>query len=954
MSDASDTIRRRRERTLYASKVIQQTYLGKGYTNRVVLEGGDYPGPVTYPAYEKMRDGTVVTTPAEAAAYVSSVPNREPDSPTNIVATGASNQATVYFTPPVYPGVSPVLFYRLYISPGPAEPIQTSSTAPFLVSGLTSGQTYTFRIRAVNAVGPSVLSMPSNEVYIIGTPDAPSGVSGVRGNTQVTVSFSPSVSDGGAPVLSYTAISSPGDFTGSAASSPITVAGLTNGTPYTFRVFATNANGDSDPSSLSGAVTPATVPDPPTNVTAVRGNTQVSVEFQPPLVNGGDPITAYTVTASPGGATATGPSSPLVVTGLTNGTPYTFTVVATNGVGSSASSAVSNAATPATTPDAPTAVSAVAGNGQAVVSFSAPASNGGSTITSYTVTASPGGATATGGSSPITVIGLSNGTSYTFTVIATNGVGSSGSSMASNAVTPTAGNVPGAPTAVSAIPGNTQAIVSFTAPANPGSTPITSYTVTSSPGGFTASGASSPLAVSGLTNGTAYTFSVVATNSSGNSNPGVSNQIVSGTALAPVLTATSPTINDVTVTFTQTANGTPSISNYKYSLNGGPFTALSPADPFSPIKVSGLTATTNYNIQLKAVNVNGDSLASNTLNVTTYTTLNVQKFTTPGSATWVAPAGVTSVEYFVLGGGGGGGACYSDILVLGDLPFTATAPSPTAYWIRNNGVGNTFYGYFYRGNSFANISRPFQASVLSVLSNSPPTITPNGTIYVYNKWYADTIVYWSGGSVPNVSNYFQPYNINTARCNNISGGGGGGSGGQLRSPGTPYSVTPGNSYTIVVGAGGVGGVATATTEAEGGPGGSSTFDTITALGGSGGSPSRSYATTSNGFALGGRGGQNNGNFFGGSGGGFTLTSQQNNYGLFNSGGNGFSGYYINFDSNGAVFYSRGGNGGVPNTVASTSAPDNLGRGGDGTGATLNSFANGRDGGSGIVMLKWYT
>ena len=91
-------------------------------------------------------------------------------------------------------------------------------------------------------------------------------------------------------------------------------------------------------------------PDSPSIVSVTPGNTQVTVAFTAPSYDGGSPILSYQVTSSPGGFTTTGSSSPLLVTGLTNGTSYTFTVIAINALGNSTPS-TSSAVTPATSKD---------------------------------------------------------------------------------------------------------------------------------------------------------------------------------------------------------------------------------------------------------------------------------------------------------------------------------------------------------------------------------------------------------------------------------------------------------------------------------------------------------------------------------------------------------------------------------------------------------------------------
>ena len=174
-------------------------------------------------------------------------------------------------------------------------------------------------------------------------------------------------------------------------------------------------------------------PETPTNIIVSGGNAQASVAFI------GQAGCTFTVTSSCR-VKVKGTSSPILVTGLNNGTSYIFTVTASNIFGTSASSAPSNAVTPSvgtSIPAAPTNIIATRGNASASVAFTASAN-----ATSYTVTSSPSGITATGSASPITVSGLTNGTAYTFTVRATNGSGSSQASASSNVVTPVAPTPP--------------------------------------------------------------------------------------------------------------------------------------------------------------------------------------------------------------------------------------------------------------------------------------------------------------------------------------------------------------------------------------------------------------------------------------------------------------------------------------------------------------------------------
>jgi len=173
--------------------------------------------------------------------------------------------------------------------------------------------------------------------------------------------------------------------------------------------------------------------------------------------SGGSVILSNRATATPGGLFTDGAGSPIVVTGLTNGTAYTFKVTSTNAIGTSALSLASNSVTPSATlsvPGAPTIGTATAGAGSVSLTFTPPASDGGAAITNYVATSTPSNITGSSATSPITISGLTNGTSYTFKVKAQNSQGFSAESLASNAAVPA--TVPGQPSITSTTAGAAQ------------------------------------------------------------------------------------------------------------------------------------------------------------------------------------------------------------------------------------------------------------------------------------------------------------------------------------------------------------------------------------------------------------------------------------------------------------------------------------------------------------------
>ena len=568
-----------------------------------------------------------VGTSAPSAPLGPVVPSTIPGTPGAPSVAPGNGQIQASFGAPATDGGRAITSYTVGCtsSDGGVAGSNFGAGSPITVSSLTNGKTYTCTVSAANGNGPGAASAPSAAVVPAAVPAAPAQPSTASGNGQIVVTFSGAAGNG-STITAYTAAcsSSDGGAFGSAGNggtiTPLTVSGLTNGKTYTCTVTATNGVGTGPASPASAAVIPAAAPSAPALPAIASGNTQIVVTFAAPADNG-SAITSYNAacTSSDGGAAGSnaGAGSPITVGGLTNGKTYTCTVTATNGVGPGAPSAASAAAVPATGPDAPAQPTVASGNGQLVVTFAAPASNGGSAITAYTAacTSTDGGVAGSlgnlGAVAPITVPGLTNGKTYTCTVTATNSAATSLLSPASVAVIPA--GAPSAPLAPAVARGASGSITAaFAAPAANGSA-ITGYTVScaSSDGGTAGSntGATSPITVAALTNGKTYTCTFTATNGAGTSPASpASAVIVVGIPETPLAPTVAPGNGQIIVIFTPPADNGNAITGYNTSCtssNGG--AAGSSSGATSPITVTGVTNGKTYTCTLTATNSAGTS-----------------------------------------------------------------------------------------------------------------------------------------------------------------------------------------------------------------------------------------------------------------------------------------------------------------------------------------------------------
>lgn len=294
---------------------------------------------------------TVGATNTAGSIETSAVATTTPNAPTSLLATAGTGQISVAFTYGVTGG-SAITNYKYSIDGGATytacSPVDIIS--PIVITGL-SNIAYSVMLKAVNENGESVASTASNSVTPPTAPTAPTALVATAADAQISIAFTEGL-PGSSPITNYKYSTDGGTtFTACAPAqtiSPILITGLTNGTAYSMKIRAINANGDGKSSSLIVS-TPGT-PSAPTDIVATHGNTQISVAFTASATDGGFAISNYEYSTD-GGTTyiACAPAqttSPIVITGLTNGTAYTALLRAVNTNGAGAASVASNSVTP--------------------------------------------------------------------------------------------------------------------------------------------------------------------------------------------------------------------------------------------------------------------------------------------------------------------------------------------------------------------------------------------------------------------------------------------------------------------------------------------------------------------------------------------------------------------------------------------------------------------------------
>lgn len=566
-----------------------------------------------------------------------------PSETSSMSSLEGNQQLTISFTDPTFTGGGDLVNYQYSLSTDGttfsafASLSPADTTSPITIGGLTNGQQYYVKIRAVNAISAglesAVLSTNTTPFTISEAPTITSVTSPSSGS--VTVAYNAPAFNGGRSITDYVveySSNSGSSWTafsdGTSTATSITVTGLTNGTSYIFRVYAVTVAGNGTVSANSSAIIPFTVPDVPTSFTTTAGSSSLILAFTTPAFNGGSQITGYEYSTDGGstyvlvsGNLSTSTAVTRTVAGLTPGTTFQTRVRVVNARG--AGTAASSSGTPYTVPNVPTSFTTTAGSSQLTLAFTTPASNGGSQITGYEYSTNGGttyvlvsGNLSTSTAVTRTVTGLAAGTTFQTRVRVVNAAGAG--AAASSSGTPY--TVPDAPTNFTATPGSSSLVLDFTTPASNGGSQITSYEYSTDAGvtfiavnGNLAVSTGATKTVTGLTPGQSYSTRVRVVNAAGAGTTASASGTPYTVPNAPATPTSSSGDQFYEVTWVAPATGGSAITGYDVELldiAAGTATLVNVGSTTRTRKFTGLTIGKEYKARVRAKNAAGDSTYS--------------------------------------------------------------------------------------------------------------------------------------------------------------------------------------------------------------------------------------------------------------------------------------------------------------------------------------------------------
>ncbi|SDP65668.1 fibronectin type 3 domain-containing protein [Klenkia soli] len=401
------------------------TVTGTGYTDTAVTNDTAYGYQLVAVDTHGNRSaptGSVPATPTDLTA---------PAVPTGLVAVRGDGRVDLSWTANTEPDLAG---YRLYRD---GVLLTTVSGTSYADTGLTDDTTYRYAIAAVdthgNASATSAPSVPGTPTDLT-APATPAGLVAVRGDGRVTLTWTA----GTEPDLATYRVLRDGTEIATVTGPAFTDTSVTNDTAYGYALVAVDTHGNRSPASTVVSATPTdlTAPGAPTAPVATGGERQVLVSWTAPA----DPDVARYQVLVGGAPVATVSGTAATLTGLAPGTAVALTVVAVDGHGNVSAASVVVTAVPydRTAPAAPTAVTGRGATGTATIGWTAPADPD---VLVFRVLRD-GVPVLTTGTSPVTVTGLVDGTSYAFTVVAVDPSGNASVASAAVVVVPVGVTVP--------------------------------------------------------------------------------------------------------------------------------------------------------------------------------------------------------------------------------------------------------------------------------------------------------------------------------------------------------------------------------------------------------------------------------------------------------------------------------------------------------------------------------